>query len=174
MQLTRHAQAVLLPGRGDDVALHVRALDAVVEGRLVRLVQRPDRHEQRSHAKRHSRQEVVFEIRLLQLELLGGVLVIQLRLHAKVLREFVFPSQDEPVDVDHVPRAGRHGVDLGIVVVELAVAVELELPQQIFILFGACQGGLRDREEQRQRERARERIPGLQGRSLVVDRVDSK
>src|SRR5207249_7055075 len=45
MQLTRHAQAVLLPGRGDDVALHVRALDAVVEGRLVRLVQRPDRHE---------------------------------------------------------------------------------------------------------------------------------
>ena len=154
------AGADLEPGGRHDHGVDERALDAVVDRRLVTLVEDADRHQQHAgaHVEAARQQEVdvgLFELQLAALleALDERVLELELADEADLRRELVRHEQHEAVEVQPPVRA------LELVVVEVHVARQARLRLMVVAVFRVLGpgGGATERDGQGHPGRARPR-----------------
>ncbi len=126
-----HADARFAPRRGHDHAVHARALDAQVGGRLVDLVDDPDRHQDQSGPDVRVVIEEEVEVRELDgdlsLVVRRRVLELDLGVEDDPVVELVAEVEHGPQEVDLVARLGRRAVvPAGVVVLvdHFAVAAD--------------------------------------------------
>ena len=126
------ADAVLVPGGGDDEAVHQRPVDAVEEDGLVVLVQEAHRDEHVAHPQRQLVEQREVEVGELDPDLPGAVLELDLRVEDDPVVEAVADVEDEAQDLGDV------GAVVGVVRVdELAVAADGEPLRLVVHLGGA-------------------------------------
>ena len=118
-----HAGADLEPGGRDDDRVDERALDAVVDGRLVALVDDADRHQHHARAHVEAAREQEVDVGLLELQLAGflepfdqRVLQLQLADESDAVAEAVREEQHEAMEVE------ASVLEFGLVEMEVHVA----------------------------------------------------